>query len=142
MKSKEEFIKALVSIDKLGEDGVTGYGHYPFQMVAKSDKPGNDEMYALALGGNVHAVYKKFFEAIKKKADRVYLSIDFPAQEEWEIEHDFVPVYAYEGDINNISITVIPYDPNTGEIFPQITEGKVIEGLQKELAKARNAYAK
>ncbi len=121
MKTREEFIEALVHIDEMG----TGlFGHYPFQMVyEKAD--GGLSVAALCLGGDVKAVYRAAQTAIKEGAIKLFLSTDFPAG--YDIKHDFIAVYSVVD--NKLNCIAIPYDPVTGARFEIIEKGEMIDRL-------------
>jgi hypothetical protein len=84
-------------------------------------------MAALALGGDVAAVYRKVKEFLDAGSIKLFFSADFP--EFSDSGSDFVAVH-YIAD-GKMQILAIPYDPKTGEQKPIITEGEFI-GLLKE----------
>lgn len=56
MKTAAEFVERLVTIDFIEDNNA--FGHYPFQLLVETAE-GNFELNALALGGDVVAVYKR-----------------------------------------------------------------------------------
>ncbi len=85
---------------------------------------------ALDLGGDVRAVYKAFSDFHKEKPKRIYLAVDFPAN--MDIENDFVCIINYQND--EFKLTAIPYNPGTGEIFPEIKVAEILNKIFEDLS--------
>jgi len=119
MKNVTEFVDKLVDITLLEEFDC--YGHYPFQLFVETSD-GKLEMNALALGGDVAACYNRAAKYIHKNAKKIFLSLDFPKV--LDSKNDFVAVFSVEN--GNINMFAIPYNPETGEKYEIIKEGKFI----------------
>jgi hypothetical protein len=115
MKNTEEFIKSLVKIDEI-EDGM--FGHYPFSMVIEKED-GGLEIAALALNG-VIPVYMRVAVERVKGFKKIFLAVDFPKG--GDMTEDFVAVFTVEAD--STSLVAIPYNPDNGEVYDQITESE------------------
>lgn len=126
MENIEEFVKALVKIDFVEQSEC--YGHYPFQMFAKTED-GQNHILALALGGDVATCYLKFKDYQNKGAKQIYMSVDFPAG--GDIKNDFVAVFYFEND--ELKVFAIPYEPETGKILDRITESTHLTLLINQL---------
>ena len=127
MKDLKEFVDTLVKIEYL--DHCSAFGFYPFQMFVEAA----DEkltICALDLGGDLRAVYKAFSDFHKDKAKRIYLAVDFPAN--MDIENDFVCIINYQND--EFKLTAIPYNPETGEIFPEIKVAEILNKIFEDLS--------
>lgn len=122
MENINEFIEKLVKIDYMEEHGC--YGHYPFQCFSKN-KDGKVTMMALALGGDVEACYRKVRELVKAGAEKLFLSLDFPAS--GDIDEDFVCVFAVED--NKVSAKAITYNVETGEKIKTIDSSESLDNI-------------
>ena len=120
--TQKEFITKMVDISHLEEYNC--YGHYPFQLYVENLN-GNREMNALALGGDVKAVYRRAGEYVKKGFKFLHLSLDFPAS--MDMKKDFVAVFSIIE--NKLTVIAIPYDVDNGNTFDIITESKVLNDI-------------
>ncbi len=116
MRTVDEFVKGVVTIDFL--EDFNCYGHYPFQMFVETEN-GQFEMVALALGGDVASCYRCVRKYLKRRAKRIFMSLDFSAF--LDAKRDFVAVFAIEN--NKIDLFAIPYDEISGEKFEIIQTG-------------------
>lgn len=121
----KSFIDTLVSIDII--EGTKSYGHYPFQ-IASIDKDNKLSLGALFLGGDVEAVYKTAKKLVIEGSVKLFLSIDFPANN--DIQHDFIAVYTLTDRF--VECLAIPYNSATGERYPEITNGKQLYWIKKQ----------
>jgi len=121
MDTVNEFVKRHVLIEYIESSGC--YGLYPFQLyVEKLD--GQEVIGALALGGNVLAVYQTVSKYIKEGAKKLYLAVDFPAT--LDIKEDFVAVFSVED--KEVKVFAIPYT-NNGEQLPLVLTGRALDGI-------------
>lgn len=128
MKDLKEFVDTLVKIEFL--DHCNAFGFYPFQMYVE-DKEGKGNMISLSLGGDVRAVYKVFTEYYNENPRRIYLALDFPAV--GDITNDFVCIISYEKE--EFTLYAIPYNTETGEIFPEIHKSELLNLIKGDLDK-------
>jgi len=122
MKNIQEFVEKLVEIDFIEQSNC--YGHFPFQLFVEKE---NHEfvMCALALGGDVESCYKTVKQYKSEKANRIYLSLDFPAI--LDMENDFVMIFYLENE--KIEAFAIPYNVQTGEKLDIVKEGEFINNI-------------
>lgn len=122
METVREFVDSLVKIDLVDEFDC--YGHYPFQLFVETSD-GRFEMNALALGGDVHACYKRVGKYMKENAKKIFLSLDFPKG--GDIENDFICIFSVvDGDID---IFAIPYSTENGEKYEEIHKSELLDKI-------------
>lgn len=126
MKTKEDFIKSMVNIEYIEDEGV--YGHYPFQLFSET-KNGDFEINSLALGGDVKSCYLRFLEYKNEGSKRIYLSLDFP--QGGDIENDFVAILSFEND--NLDLIALPYRTEDGKILDIITNSTHLDLIESQL---------
>lgn len=107
------------------------YGHYPFYMHVLTDDD-KLEINALALAGDVLAVYHKVQQYRMGAFKEIFLSIDFPAS--GDMPDDFVACFFLVGD--DLELVLIPYNNETGERYEEVTGGKTIDDLKKQFQRA------
>lgn len=125
MNTVKEFVEQIVKIEYLEDSN--SYGHYPFQLFVENSD-GKFEMNSLALGGDVESCYNRFGEYLKNNAKKIFMSLDFPASN--DIDHDFVCIFSYID--NNYDVYAIPYDTETGEIYEDIHNNKMLDIILEE----------
>jgi len=119
MNTVKEFVENFVKIEYIENSGC--FGHYPFQLfVETSDE--KIEINALALGGDVLSCYKRVSKYLKEKANKVFMSIDFPTG--GDIKNDFVCIFSIVD--NKFDIFAIPYNSENGEIYDEIHESNLL----------------
>ena len=122
MKTVEDFIKSLVSIDYMEER--KEYGHYPFQLAAETPS-GGLEINALAVD-DVRICYSRAKKYVTENANWLFMSVDFPAG--GDIHSDFVAVFSVVG--KTTSLIIIPYNCQTGERSENITDSQFLSVLK------------
>lgn len=125
--NRQEFIDSI-KLDKV-DDG-DEYGYYPFSMyvLTADDKM---EINALALGGDILAVYRRVGSYRSKMAKQIFLAVDFPANK--EIDHDFVACFILNGD--KLELILMPYSTETGQFYDWVTESNLIDDLKGQFMK-------
>lgn len=127
MKNLTEFVDKLVKIEFL--DHCNAFGFYPFKMYI--DKPlEKPTICALALGGDIRAVYTAFADHFKQNPKRIYLAVDFPAN--MDIVNDFICVIGYENE--EFTLYAIPYNSETGESFSEIRDAEILNKIHDDLS--------
>lgn len=125
MKDLQEFIERMVKIEFIEQSNC--FGHYPFQMFVEN-QDGSNGLMSLALGGKVKSCYIVFANAMENMAQRVYLSLDFPAG--GDIQNDFVCVMAYEN--GKLNAFAIPYNNHDGQILERIENSLQVEKILQD----------
>lgn len=126
MKDLKEFIEKLVKIEYLPH--CRSFGFYPFQMFVE-DKEGKNNIVCLNLGGEIGKVYHAFMDYYKDNPKRIYLAVDFPA---WlDLKYDSVCVFVFED--NSLRIYAMPYNKETGQMLPEVHEGKLLESIRNDI---------
>lgn len=128
MKDLKEFVDQLVKIEFL--DHCQSFGFYPFQMWVEH-KDEKNTFASLDLGGDIRAVYKAFTDYYKEDSKRIYLAVDFPGNINMGMKNDFVCVIGYE--LQEFTLYAIPYNPETGETFPEIKEADILNKIHSDL---------
>ncbi len=128
MKTVKEFAEKLVTIDFVEQSNC--YGHYPFQLFVEKEN-GEFVMCALALGGDVNSCYQNVKKYKNEKANRIYLSLDFPAV--LDMENDFVMIFSLEN--KKIETFAIPYNVETGEKLDIVKEGNFLTNILSDFKK-------
>lgn len=125
MKTTQQFIDALVTIDPINDS--KEYGHYPFQLLAV-DAENKAELAALDLGGDVKGCYKAFRAYVAREFPYIFMSVDFPAM--FDMTTDFVVIFSLvEG---NLEVCALPYDSKTGKRYPIVTESKILDQIKSQ----------
>ena len=121
----EKFKTELVKIEYLENyNGYNGFGHNPLQLIA-IDEFGEMELNALC-GLKVKDIINRVHEYLNSNTKELYLSMDFPANQ--EISNDFVfLIHIANHSIN--STLIIEYDTNDGKIIKE-SDGTGINGIK------------
>lgn len=102
---------------------ITENGHYPFQMGVETSK-GETKLISLA-PLSIREVYEQAMKYLEESPNRLYFTVDFPAND--EIKNNFVAVYFKEKD-SDWDLLIIPYDEQ-GNRLETISSGTMHDGI-------------